>query len=291
MFFFADILTMECRQKARDDLARHAARTTLVALAHAAAPTSTGCVPVRCTYTYAVRTGTPAPARERTHQKRRPNLVADAQRDAAIYMATPPVPAPASIQSAARTTTSPSPFPCLARSIHFAAPSSMCKLAITTIPSLAWLRRAVRRRRRRSGGNHTTAASASCFSSFPSCPCPAAVVPAGHVAVCVEAAGSGSGSGSTRRFVVPLAHLSHPAFRELLQKAEDEYGFPAAPGPVALPCDEDHFLDVLRRVSSSPASSSSSSCGLPMRRCSPRGELRPLLQAGRIVAVDEKLVW
>lgn len=185
-----------------------------------------------------------------------------------------------------------SPFPCLARSIHFAAPSSMCKLAITTIPSLAWLRRAVRRRRRRSGGNHTTAASASCFSSFPSCPCPAAVVPAGHVAVCVEAAGSGSGSGSTRRFVVPLAHLSHPAFRELLQKAEDEYGFPAAPGPVALPCDEDHFLDVLRRVSSSPASSSSSSsCGLPMRRCSPRGESRPLLQAGRIVAVDEKLVW
>jgi hypothetical protein len=50
--FFADILTMECRQKARDDLARHAARTALVALAHAAAPTSTGCVPVRCTYTY-----------------------------------------------------------------------------------------------------------------------------------------------------------------------------------------------------------------------------------------------
>jgi SAUR family protein len=157
----------------------------------------------------------------------------------------------------------------------------MCKLAITTIPSLAWLRRAVRRRRRRSGGNHTTAASASCFSSCPSCPCPDAV-PAGHVAVCVEA-----GSGSTRRFVVPLAHLSHPAFRELLQKAEDEYGFPAAPGPVALPCDEDHFLDVLRRVSSSPASS----CGLAMRRCSPRGESRPLLQAGRIVAVDEKLVW
>lgn len=159
----------------------------------------------------------------------------------------------------------------------------MCKLAITTVPSFAWLRRAVRRRRRRSR-NHTTDASASSSSYSPSCPCPDAV-PAGHVAVCVEAA---VGSGSTRRFVVPLAHLSHPAFRELLQKAEDEYGFPAAPGPVALPCDEDHFLDVLRRVSSS---SRASSCGLAMRRCSPRGESRPLLQAGRIVAVDEKLVW
>jgi SAUR family protein len=101
-------------------------------------------------------------------------------------------------------------------------------------------------------------------------------VPAGHVAVCVEAA-SGSGSGSTRRFVVRVAHLSHPAFRELLRQAEEEYGFPAAPGPVALPCDEDQFLDVLHRVSSSsPAATGSSGCGLATRRCA-RGESRPLL--------------
>ena len=86
-----------------------------------------------------------------------------------------------------------------------------------------------------------------------------------------------------------VAHLSHPAFLELLRQAE-EYGFPAAPGPIALPCDEDHFLDVLHRVSSSPAADASSSCcGLATRRCA-RGESRPLLQ-GRVMAVDQKLVW
>ncbi|XP_037474747.1 indole-3-acetic acid-induced protein ARG7-like [Triticum dicoccoides] len=68
-------------------------------------------------------------------------------------------------------------------------------------------------------------------------------VPAGHVAVCV--------GGASRRFVVRAAHLNHPVFRELLRQAEEEYGFPSgACGPIALPCDEDHFRDVLRRVSS-----------------------------------------
>ncbi|XP_066344573.1 auxin-responsive protein SAUR29-like [Miscanthus floridulus] len=152
----------------------------------------------------------------------------------------------------------------------------MCKVAIT-ITSLVWLRRAVRRWRSRG-----RAADASGSSSSPR-PCTA--VPAGHVAVCVEAAG-GAGSGSTRRFVVRVAHLSHPAFRELLRQAEEEYGFPAAPGPVALPCDEEHFLNILHRVSSSPAAASSC-CGLATRRCA-RGESRPLLQ-GRVMAVDQKL--
>ncbi|KAF7004090.1 hypothetical protein CFC21_019339 [Triticum aestivum] len=68
-------------------------------------------------------------------------------------------------------------------------------------------------------------------------------VPAGHVAVCV--------GGASRRFVVRAAHLNHPVFRELLRQAEEEYGFPSgACGPIALPCDEDHFRDVLRRLSS-----------------------------------------
>ncbi|KAM0821309.1 hypothetical protein ACQ4PT_001282 [Festuca glaucescens] len=92
----------------------------------------------------------------------------------------------------------------------------MCN--VITIPSVAWLRRAVRRWR--SGS---------------------AEVPAGHVAVCAEGA----------RFVVRLAHLGHPAFLELLRQAEEEYGFASTSGPVALPCDEDRLRDVLRRVSSS----------------------------------------
>jgi SAUR family protein len=73
----------------------------------------------------------------------------------------------------------------------------------------------------------------------------AAAVPAGHVAVRVEGG----------RFLVPLAHLSHPAFQELLRHTEEEYGFPpGASGPLALPCDEKRLRDVLRRVTSPPCS-------------------------------------
>jgi SAUR family protein len=161
----------------------------------------------------------------------------------------------------------------------------MCKAAIT-IPSLVWLRRTVRRWRSRA-----TAAAAAAAAEASSSPSGAAVVvPAGHVAVCVGG-GGGDGCGSRRRFVVRVAHLGHPAFRDLLRQAEEEYGFPAAPGPIALPCDEDHFLDVLHRVSSSSSSSSSRSstscccCGLAVRRG--RGDdARPLLQGMDV----EKLV-
>ncbi|OEL14226.1 hypothetical protein BAE44_0024757 [Dichanthelium oligosanthes] len=144
----------------------------------------------------------------------------------------------------------------------------MCKVVIT-IPSLVSLRRAVRRWRSRAS---TAEASSSRSASGKE----DAAVPAGHVAVCVDA-----GDGS-RRFVVRVAHLGHPAFRELLRQAEEEYGFPAGPGPIALPCDEDHFLDVLHRVSSSSASSSF--CGTAVRRG--RGDSRPLLQGMAV----EKLV-
>ncbi|KAI5010543.1 auxin-responsive protein SAUR21-like [Hordeum vulgare subsp. vulgare] len=121
----------------------------------------------------------------------------------------------------------------------------MCN--VITIPSVAWLRRAVRRWR---AGRRSASAS----------------VPAGHVTVCAEGA----------RFMVRLAHLSHPAFLELLRQAEEEYGFPSgASGPVALPCDEDRLRDVLRRVSSS-----SDSEVVPPRSSSRRrrGDSRPLLQ-------------
>ncbi|XP_047063370.1 auxin-induced protein X15-like [Lolium rigidum] len=115
----------------------------------------------------------------------------------------------------------------------------MCN--VITIPSIAWLRRAVRRWRARGSGSRA--------------------VPAGHVAVCADGA----------RFVVRLAHLGHPAFQELLRQAEEEYGFPpGASGPVALPCDEHRLRDVIRRVSLSSMKRRSS-----IRR---RGDSRPLLQ-------------
>ncbi|XP_044970711.1 auxin-induced protein X10A-like [Hordeum vulgare subsp. vulgare] len=114
----------------------------------------------------------------------------------------------------------------------------MCKV-IDTVQSLARLRRAVRRWRSR------LAASVRPNKDVLELD---AAVPAGHVAVRAE--DRGDGEPSSRRFVVPVAQLSHPAFRELLRQAE-EYGFPSSSGPLTLPCDEDQLRDVLRRVSSS----------------------------------------
>ncbi|KAM3390299.1 hypothetical protein ACQJBY_012102 [Aegilops geniculata] len=125
----------------------------------------------------------------------------------------------------------------------------MCN--VITIPSVACLRRAVRRWRARRSTS--------------------APVPAGHVAVCADGA----------RFMVRLAHLSHPAFLELLRQAEEEYGFRSgASGPVALPSDEHCLRDVLRRVSSSSGSEE------PRRSsfCRRRGDSRPLLKG---VAVEK----
>ncbi|RLM64937.1 hypothetical protein C2845_PM16G22930 [Panicum miliaceum] len=98
---------------------------------------------------------------------------------------------------------------------------------------IVWLRQTLRRWRSRAAARAAVAAAGG-----------EAVVPAGHVAVCV--------GGASRRFVVRAAHLNHPVFRELLRQAEEEYGFPsgACAGPIALPCDEGLFEHVLRHVSS-----------------------------------------
>ena len=65
-------------------------------------------------------------------------------------------------------------------------------------------------------------------------------VPAGHVAVCV---------GSTcRRFVVRATYLNHPVFKKLLVQAEEEYGF-GNHGPLAIPCDETVFEEVIGYIS------------------------------------------
>ncbi|KAK9677769.1 hypothetical protein RND81_11G165500 [Saponaria officinalis] len=63
-------------------------------------------------------------------------------------------------------------------------------------------------------------------------------VPKGHVAVYV-------GNEKTR-YVVPLSCLSHPAFQDLLNKAEEEFGFNHPMGGLTIPCDEATFNYVLK---------------------------------------------
>ncbi|PSS31270.1 Auxin-responsive protein [Actinidia chinensis var. chinensis] len=72
-------------------------------------------------------------------------------------------------------------------------------------------------------------------------------VPSGHVAICVGT--------NCRRFVVRAAYLNHPIFKKLLVQAEEEYGF-SNTGPLAIPCDESVFEEVLRLLARSESNTS-----------------------------------
>ncbi|KAK4424079.1 hypothetical protein Salat_1601300 [Sesamum alatum] len=96
-------------------------------------------------------------------------------------------------------------------------------------------------------------------------------VPAGHVAICV--------GSSCRRFIVRATHLNHPVFRRLLSQVEEEYGFSNNHGPLAIPCDESLFEEILRLVSRGD-SDFQRCCHVGMIRNENRdyfGESRPLL--------------
>ncbi|XP_040378824.1 auxin-induced protein X10A-like [Oryza brachyantha] len=67
-------------------------------------------------------------------------------------------------------------------------------------------------------------------------------VPRGHTVVYV--------GEELRRYVVRVSSLDHPLFRELLDRARDEYQFAAADARLCIPCDEDIFLGVLCHVDS-----------------------------------------
>ncbi|KAH6776997.1 SAUR-like auxin-responsive protein family [Perilla frutescens var. hirtella] len=96
-------------------------------------------------------------------------------------------------------------------------------------------------------------------------------VPAGHVAICVGA--------SCRRFVVRATHLNHPIFRRLLSQAGEEFGFANYSGPLAIPCDESLFEEILGFVSRGD-SDFQRCCHVGVRNESSdflAGESRPLL--------------
>lgn len=57
-------------------------------------------------------------------------------------------------------------------------------------------------------------------------------VPKGYFAVYVGA--------EARRFVVPTSYLCQPAFRELMERAAEEFGFGQA-GGLRIPCREEDF--------------------------------------------------
>eukprot|EP00258_Populus_trichocarpa_P032965 XP_024448984.1 auxin-responsive protein SAUR21-like [Populus trichocarpa] len=62
-------------------------------------------------------------------------------------------------------------------------------------------------------------------------------VPKGHVAIYV-------GEMQRKRFVVPISYLSHPSFQDLLNRAEEEFGFNPPMGCLTIPCREEAFINL-----------------------------------------------
>lgn len=49
------------------------------------------------------------------------------------------------------------------------------------------------------------------------------------------------------RFVIKTKYVNHPLFRALLEEAESEYGY-SSDGPLLLPCQVHHFLEMMARM-------------------------------------------
>ncbi|XP_031285070.1 auxin-induced protein 15A-like [Pistacia vera] len=60
-------------------------------------------------------------------------------------------------------------------------------------------------------------------------------VPKGHIAIYV-------GESYKKRFVIPISYLNHPLFQDLLNLAEEEFGFDHPMGGLTIPCSEHYFI-------------------------------------------------
>ncbi|XP_058731395.1 auxin-induced protein 15A-like [Vicia villosa] len=67
-------------------------------------------------------------------------------------------------------------------------------------------------------------------------------VPKGYVAVYV--------GEEMKRFVVPISYLNQPLFQNLLNQAEEEFGYDHPMGGLTIPCREDVFLDITSQFNS-----------------------------------------
>ncbi|XP_050233073.1 auxin-responsive protein SAUR20-like [Mercurialis annua] len=67
-------------------------------------------------------------------------------------------------------------------------------------------------------------------------------VPRGFLAVYI-------GETEKKRFLVPVSYLNQPSFQDLLNKAEEEFGFDHPMGGLTIPCTEESFIHVTSNFS------------------------------------------
>ncbi|PNX72096.1 auxin-induced protein 10a5-like [Trifolium pratense] len=65
-------------------------------------------------------------------------------------------------------------------------------------------------------------------------------IPKGYLAVYV--------GDQMRRFVIPVSYLNQPLFQELLNQAEEEFGYDHPMGGLTIPCNEEEFLNLTSRL-------------------------------------------
>ncbi|KAI5673265.1 hypothetical protein M9H77_13629 [Catharanthus roseus] len=57
------------------------------------------------------------------------------------------------------------------------------------------------------------------------------------------------GEDEKKRFMIPISYLNEPLFQDLLNQAEEEYGFEHPMGGITIPCSEDVFSDTISCLS------------------------------------------
>ena len=70
-------------------------------------------------------------------------------------------------------------------------------------------------------------------------------MPKGYLAVYI------GDESKMKRFVIPVSYLNQPSFQELLNQAEEEFGFDHPMGSLTIPCREAAFINLVSRLSSS----------------------------------------
>lgn len=56
------------------------------------------------------------------------------------------------------------------------------------------------------------------------------------------------GESQRKRFVIPIAYLNQPFFKDLLSQAEEEFGYNHPMGGLTIPCSDDKFIDLISHL-------------------------------------------